>query len=412
MSDKELKENLQNEEKVENSVQELEEENKKLENDTDSKDKSVESETKENDESDIKTKEDNKDSISDDADKVKEEELEEKSIDSSKNLEEDKAQEQELEEDKEKELDLPETPEEKISYARKLVESADSEINDCVKSVKESIEKFKKYEEENLAPIIKESEKVLEKLSINLKNFEALPSVHADFSKVENRIKLYIDDLPSGIFSSLIWGLLGGAVTLGAWYAFIADKLGMPMIPDANVNMETINKILVKIAELTGLGNDVQTGLAVAGGSAFVSFLVVFLIRMNIQKSENEEMATEIAKKAIDYKNEKEQCKLNLTNVNGYLKDLRDIIVKYEVLLNEKNAVINRAILIEDVDTLYDMHPKSKKEVEELMALIKEIDRLIESPILENGEFNEANYQLLKETEELLQKHIDTIYAS
>ncbi len=58
-----------------------------------------------------------------------------------------------------------------------------------------------------------------------------------------------------------------------------------------------------------------------------------------------------------------------------------------------------------------DMHENSKKEIEHLMTLIREIERLIEAPVIENGALSQHSANLLRDTKKLLQNHIDNIYS-
>ena len=57
------------------------------------------------------------------------------------------------------------------------------------------------------------------------------------------------------------------------------------------------------------------------------------------------------------------------------------------------------------------MHESSKHEVEHLMTLIREVERIIEAPVMENNYLSQHSANLLRDTKTLLQKHIDNIYS-
>ena len=390
MSDKELKENLQDEEKVEVSEQNIEGDN---------------TASKESDEADTKSNEDTQEQKSDET--VESSESEDNNHDDSV---QDTQTEDETVEEESVAQSTPNTPIEKVEHARNLVESADSEVNECIATVKKDIDEFEEYEQESLAPIINESRKLLDRLGIDSEDIGELPHVNADISAVESSEKLYVNDLPSGKGGAFIWGLIGGLATLAGWCAFAAKEAGLP-IPPQSLDMATVEKLSAKLSEVIGFGTNAQAGLGIAVASAILVFIIIFSIKVSLQSSKNEELAKEIEEKAQEYKSEKEQCKLNLKKIDEHLRELRDVALKYEVLLDEKNAAIRRAIRIEGVATLDDMHESSKKEVEHLMTLIREIERLIEAPIVENGALSQHSANLLRDTKILLQKHIDNIYA-
>ena len=306
--------------------------------------------------------------------------------------------------------ETPNTPDEKVNYARKLVDIADSEVNECLDRVKKDIEEFQEYEKSSLAPIIEESRKLLDRLGIDSEDIGELPSLNADISPVENSEKLYINELPSGKGGAFFWGLIGGLATLAGWYAVGAKEAGVSIIPNS-LDMATIDKVASKLAQMIGFGANPQLGLGVAIASALLIFIIIFSIKVSLQKAKNEEIAKELEEKAKEYKSKKDECKLNLDKIDEHIKELRDLALKYEVLLDEKNATIRRAIRIEGASTLSDLHESSKKEVEHLMTLIREIERLIEAPIVENGALSQHSANLLRDTKILLQKHIDNIYA-
>lgn len=386
MSDKELKENLQDEEKVE-SIEQSGEEIKNEESQEKETDETASEESNEADET--QNGDDNKQT--DDESTENEEESEN-------------------DEEAENEPKLPVTPQEKVEYARSIVEDADSKVYECLAVVKKDIDEFEEYEQESLVPVIDESRRLLDRLGVDDEEIGELPHVNADISAVENDEKLYVNDLPSGKGGAFFWGLIGGLATLAGWYAFAAKEAGMSMVPQS-LDMDTIEKLSAKLSESIGFSANAQAGLAVAVASAVLIFIIIYSIKVSLQTSKNEELAKEIENKAVEYKSEKEQCRLNMEAIDEHIRNLRDVALKYEVLLDEKNAAVRRAIRIEGVATFDDLHENSKKEIEHLMTLIREIERLIEAPVIENGALSQHGANLLRDTEKLLQNHIDNIYS-
>jgi len=301
------------------------------------------------------------------------------------------------------------TPEAKIEQAKKLVESADREVNECLITVKKDIEEFEEYEKNSLEPIISESRSLLNKIGIDDEEIGELPPVKADISNIESGDKMYVNRLSSGRGGAFFWGLLGGAATLAGWCAFASAKAGVAMDP-SKMDMATINKLSSTLAETIGFGSNSQVGLGIAVGSALLIFIIIYSIKVSLQTAKNEEIAKETQEKAKEYSNKKKECKTNLENIDKHIRDLKDVALRYEVLLDEKNAMLRRAIRIEGVDNIDNMHEITKKEIEHMITLIKEIERLIEAPVTENGVLNQDSVALLNETKTLLQKHIDNIY--
>jgi len=310
---------------------------------------------------------------------------------------------------KSEEPKIANTPSAKIEEAKKLVESADREVNECLGTLKKDINEFKEYEKESLKPIIDNSRSLLNMIGIDDEEIGELPEIKADISKSENSEKMYVRELSSGKGGAFFFGLLGGLATLAGWCAYGASKAGLS-IPPSKMDMATIEKISSKLAETIGFGSNAQIGMGIAIASAILVFIIIYSIKVSLQSAKNEEIAKETQERAKEYSKKQRECKINLETIDEHIRDLKDTALKYEVLLDEKNAALRRAIRIEAVTNIDDMHEITKKEVEHMITLIKEIERLIETPITENGILNPNSVVVLNETKALLQKHIDNIY--
>jgi len=308
-----------------------------------------------------------------------------------------------------KEPKVATTPSAKIEEAKKLVENADRELDECIGTLKKDIQEFEEYEKESLKPIIDKSRSLLNMIGIDDEEIGELPEIKADISENKSSEKMYVRELSSGRGGAFFFGLIGGLATLAAWCAFGAFKAGLS-IPPSNMDMATIEKISSKLAETIGFGSNAQIGMGIAIASAILVFIIIYSIKVSLQSAKNEEIAKETQEKAKEYSKKKRECKVNLEAIDEHIKDLKDTALKYEVLLDEKNAALRRAIRIEAVANINDMHEITKKEVEHMITLIKEIERLIEAPVTENGVLNQDSVALLNETKTLLQKHIDNIY--
>jgi hypothetical protein len=335
-------------------------------------------------------------------------ESEEKSDEKASEAEEESSHEIEESDEEDEVVSTPSgnRPEDIVESARERVSSAEKEVQEALEAIEEKLDEFIEYEKSALAPIVDESRRIVQKVGMQDDEIGELPEPKADFTLLKEAKGLDLQSISSGKGGAFFLSLIFGAATLGGWYMLATKGSGAV----EGLNMAVAEKLASKISTLLSLGGSAQAGMAVVVVSTLIVMWIVYSIKVGLQTSKNIEIAKEIEEKANEYCERKNECKLKVLEVADSIRDINELVRKYEVLLNEKNATLRRALYLENTPDFEELHERSKKELEHMIGFIREIETLLSIPLAKNGELNAESLEAIEETKELLEKHIHDIY--
>ncbi len=295
-----------------------------------------------------------------------------------------------------------------IEAARALVESVDAEVQSSLEDVRRDLESLKSYETNSLQPLISESYRILEELKV-----QELPEVPEEVEvelEPSDKKDLKIRDLSKGGGKAFLLGTLTSLATLGAWWVYGAQKVGVAVIPDHIPNLTLLNKVCGGASLLIGPAQNPEAGAAIAIGTALLFGGFVFWLVKLMRSINNEKRAKETAKTASAYCRRMREWNRDLAKIKEQIAKVHEILKKYEVILDENNASLRRAIFIERVDSYKDLHDKSSKRLEEIEQILKQLEQLIKTPIAKDGAITPQGVEALEEAQRFLQSHIDNLY--
>jgi hypothetical protein len=335
-------------------------------------------------------------------------ESEEKSDEKASEAEEESSHEIEESDEEDEVVSTPSgnRPEDIVESARERVSSAEKEVQEALEAIEEKLDEFIEYEKSALAPIVDESRRIVQKVGMQDDEIGELPEPKADFTLLKEAKGLDLQSISSGKGGAFFLSLIFGAATLGGWYMLATKGSGAV----EGLNMAVAEKLASKISTLLSLGGSAQAGMAVVVVSTLIVMWIVYSIKVGLQTSKNIEIAKEIEEKANEYCERKNECKLKVLEVADSIRDINELVRKYEVLLDEKNATLRRALYLENTPDFEELHERSKKELEHMIGFIREIETLLSIPLAKNGELNAESLEAIEETKELLEKHIHDIY--
>ncbi len=307
----------------------------------------------------------------------------------------------------------PTLPEERIQAAKEKVAEANREIQSYVDKARKEFRQFEEYEKSELLPVLEESCEILTKVGIE----EELPVVEGKAPLPELELenpeeeRLEIPAVSSGKGGAFFWALVGGVATLAGWYAFAAERAGLPLIPKQLPQMPQLQKLSAAIADLFGQGSHAPVGAAIVIGSTLVVMWIIYMVLVSVRRSHNQRLAEEVEKQAAEYCERLDECKAKMNAVEEQVKNLDNTVHKYEVLLKEMNAGINRALYIEEVSSFDELHDKTKEQIERLKTLLEELEKLLEAPIARSGELTPESLETLREAKRMINDEILRLYS-
>ncbi|WP_292655065.1 hypothetical protein [Nitratifractor sp.] len=296
-----------------------------------------------------------------------------------------------------------------VEAARALVESADAEIEECIAKIRDDLAKFEAYEHASLEPVVEESRRLLSELGVG----ELPTGVVVSEVELENPAeeRLEIEDLPSGKAGAFGWGFLVALLTLLGWYLYGASRAGLSPLPDRMPDLGFFSAIAGKISLLIDQAANPAVGAAIALGTALLAGWIVYAVLVAMRAAKNQRIAEEIAQEAGFYCRKKEECKEKMAQVREHLKELQRTVQKYQVLLDEKNAALRRALFVEDADSLEKLHQRSRQNVEEIQELLQELSRLLATPMAREGMLTKESTETLRRAKRVINDRILSLYS-
>ncbi len=295
-----------------------------------------------------------------------------------------------------------------IDTARAIVQKADQEVEEMIANIQKDLNDLEEHKDAKLTPIIKESDRILRALDIEPTLEDSNLQVELKDPKDE---PLIIKNLSTGKGSGWIWGLFASILTLIAWYIYGAMNLGLPLIPKQIKDLSFLKPITEKISLFIDQAPNSATGEGIAIITALAVGFIVYSIIRAMRLAKNQHIVEETTRKATQYFQKKEEEKKSLVQIDEQIKTLREFIENSEVLLDEKNAILRRAIFIEKVNMAQELHPKTHKELEILQDILESLDRLSSVPVAEEGKMNEEWLEILQEFKEVINKEIERLYS-
>ena len=298
----------------------------------------------------------------------------------------------------------------KVAAAREQVLSAEEEVEECLRNIEGDIERFENYEKEELLPVVLTSRHLLEEIGVEElpEGSDLLPELELVNPEEE---KIRIEDLSSGKAGAFFLSLFGGIVALLIWYLFAVKKAGAELIPQKLPDLSSLSELAKAIANAFGQGENPAVGAAIVVGTTLVVMWLIYIVLVAVRTSRNVRQAQEVEEAAGFYCRKKEECKEKMKEVREHLENLEKTVRKYEVILAELNATLNRALHVEGVQNFDELHTKTKKTARELQVLLKELDTLLATPMAQSGVLTPESIDALRRAKRAVNDHILHLYS-
>ncbi len=297
----------------------------------------------------------------------------------------------------------------RVVAAREKVLSAEEEIEECLRNIQNDLEAFEAYERASLLPVVEESRRLLESIGMEEAKIEAkLPELELEEPEAQ---KLEIEDLSSGKGSAFFWGLIAAVATVGGWYAYATEKAGISLLPQKLPDLASLSTLAGKVSLLLGPAENPSVGAAVVIGSTLVVWWLVYTVLVALRSAKNQRLAEKIEEEAGFYCRKKEECKAMMERVREHLDTLRQTVQKYEVLLHEKNAGLRRALYVEEAENYDDLHERSKELARQMDEMLKELDRLLATPMARSGMLTSESEEALRRAKRVVNDQILRLYS-
>jgi hypothetical protein len=299
-----------------------------------------------------------------------------------------------------------------VDEAKRLVEYADKQLDDCRLILREDLQAYEDAKARLKREALDETEALLEELGYDWKEeAEELEEPEVVFEAKEDVEPMYVQDVSSGKFGSFVLALLGGAATAAGIVFAAATKAGIQIDLTKMPDMETCKQALGAVAQSVGMGNDLFIGGGIAALAGLLVYGVIYGIRTSGKAKRNIEFAKRQLEEAKAYQAKKWDCKTEMDKVDAHIKDAVETLRLYEVIFTEQNGKLRRILFVEgEKENPEEYHDVSREVMRESGALIEAIKEFMATPMSEEGKLSGKSTLFLHRAKNKAQAFLDAIY--
>lgn len=296
-----------------------------------------------------------------------------------------------------------------VSEAKEIVRKTDEQMQQCRLLLTDDLKKYEEAKAALYAKSLKHTEALIEQIG-KVPTEEGEDHSFVVFEAKDEIEPMSVQDISSGRFTGVLLALIGGIATLAALILFAADKLGIALGLENPPSFETMHKIASWYAlPFTGM-EDFNFGSTVMAVATVAVFALIYFIRVMLKSRTNYHFATTQLEAAERYKELKGDCKIEMDKVDAHMNECIDALNLYSVLLNEKNGTLERILYLENGKMLLELHPNSRKEVEQTEQLLGTIYTLMQTPMSQEGKLSASSTLALRRTKEKADELIGMFY--
>ncbi len=295
------------------------------------------------------------------------------------------------------------------------VETIKEDIETIYKEYKEVLDKFESASvalaaQENtiINSTLKTTQELLEKL--HAPNIESVDDTISQI-QLDNKKEILEVKYPSkGRFKGFFLGAATALLSLAAIGAYGAKLANLPLNITTFTQKSNLDLIVSKYLELFNIKLPLINGYLILGGvSLLVGFITYKLVTFT-QKFKNRKYVQHLEENAKEYKKELLEQIEELNKLIEQIEKIKELNEKYDVLLQEQNAKLKRILFFEKPESFEDLHTLSKAEVEKTELLLKELLKLMNTPVAKDNKLNEESIRNFLSAMSVLEENLKKLY--
>jgi hypothetical protein len=297
-----------------------------------------------------------------------------------------------------------------VDEARDMVETSDAKVKDCLEILDEDLSAFEEEKARVLKGSAHKTEALLEEVGFRADDIGSMVEQGAGFENRDSVSSMSVEPLSSGKFCASILGLVTGAVVALVWIYVAMQRTGTKL-SDA-LQPESIDKALLWIGGgMTGGEGNVVAGIVVLATSALLAMWLVYLAKVFFKQKSNKKLAKQVLEDAKFYCTKKEECQQEMLRVSDHINKTINSLKTYDVLFDELNSKISRALHFEGELSFGAYHPKTKEDMKRAHMLISGIKELLKTPMAsEDGLLSNDAIEALEKSDYSVELYKEKLY--
>ena len=322
---------------------------------------------------------------------------------------------------KEKMVEIEETieektkPKSKVDDIKQKVQELQHEVKGCYEDYNQSLRDFKEAssslaEQENkvVKTTVEHTISLLDRLKVP--NLQDLKASTRDIELENEEELLEVKEPSKGKFKGFFFGALASIATFAGLELYGAKMANLSLNLQTFLQKANLDSIANKYLELLNFKAPTSAGYALEiATSLIVGFLIYKLVVIS-KKIKNTKYINNKIQESQEYKDRLNKSKSELVNLIDHIGKIKSVTSKYDIILQEQNAKINRMLFIEEPEDMHSLHSKSKAEVEKTILILDEFVKLMDTPVSKKDTINPESIKNLKSANLVINEVIKSLY--
>lgn len=297
----------------------------------------------------------------------------------------------------------------KLASSKELAQAKYDEYLNSQKELEETTVNFVRQETHIVKTTVATSLSLLQEL-----NVDSLEDELNEIKEIEQENKeqlLDIKSLSKGRVKAFFFGTIAALITASGATVFGAKLANIGLNAAALMQKSNIDAAASKIAELINIHQTPIAGYAVVAAVSLLVGVVVYKLVTFLQKHKNVKYVKHLESDVQNYISNL-NSKIDAANqLKEHIDNIKLVIQKYDIILQEQNAKIRRMLFIEQPENGVDsLQHASQVEVEKSVLILDELLKLMNAPISEGSTITQESKQRLQSANSVINEVIRKLY--
>ena len=229
----------------------------------------------------------------------------------------------------------------------------------------------------------------------------------------ENKADLIqIRPLSKGNFVAFVLGLLGTLATATGLTLYGAKLASLPLVLPTFMQKANLDTIANKLASLINIKETPIAGYLLVAAVSILIGLLIFNFMRFIKRRKNIKYVHRLESDVENYINELDEKIKKSQALTEHLDHIKQVMQKYDIILQEQNAKIRRMLFIEQpTEGLDSLQRASQVEVEKTLLILDELLKLMNSSVNDGLEITQESHENLHSANSIINEVIKKLYV-
>jgi len=230
--------------------------------------------------------------------------------------------------------------------------------------------------------------------------------------KIDNKEQLLNIKYPNkGRFGGFLLGAVATVAGVAGAYAYGSKLLNLPLSIDALLSKKNWDSIALKYGELINIKDNAIAGYLTIGVASLILGAIVYKIFTILKASKNKKYVNKLEEDLNGYVERLEEKNSSIKELIEHIDNIKLVMQKYDIILQEQNAKLKRILFIEKPQSLDELQRASKLEVDKTVLILDELLKLMNTPVSDNIDIKIESKEQLQEANGVINEIIKKLYV-